>query len=422
MKKGAAILVGSEKSQAKEKGVPLILEEDLQQLKSAVAAIFSVINNIAIDKDETRRAKAIYIGDGLAASKKEDNQMLIDVPGVHVGKKIRKDGRFQGYCTISGQKIFCYGKTAEEVKKKIADMIGKGVVPKKKKRRTAVQLSAWIEKWMDLYKAPNVKPATLQNIRDVLKPAVSKLGGKDVGAVTAEELQKLLIGMSERMRDLCLTYLNQLFKKAQQLGTIKKNPCEAVEVKKHQSAHRNALTRQQQEDFLEAVKKISAQPLFVFLLQTGLRIGEALALTYADIDFERGTVSVNKDVVFINGKRIDQPTPKSAAGVRSVPVPEEAMLLIPRGKEESALVFPYTYAGARSAFRRVSELLGYTVTAHMLRHTYATRLEEAGISPKIKQYLLGHSTSRMTQEIYTHVQKDFINEKAELIRSAFRKE
>ena len=56
------------------------------------------------------------------------------------------------------------------------------------------------------------------------------------------------------------------------------------------------------------------QPLITFLLETGLRIGEALALTYADIDFEQKTVSVSKNVVFIEGKRIDQDTTKSAAG------------------------------------------------------------------------------------------------------------
>lgn len=404
--------------------MPLILEEDLQKLKDAMTTIFAVINNIAIDKDETHRAKAIPIGNGLTASqKKEDSQMLIDVQGVHISKKIRKDGRFQGYCTIAGQKVFCYGKSVEEVTKKIAAAVSKGIVPKKKKRRAAVKLFAWGEKWMELYKTPNVKATTLQNIRDVLKPAYTKLGEKDLGAISSEELQKLLIGISsDRSRALCLTYLNQLFKKAQQLGIVKKNPCEAVEVKKHKSEHRNALTRRQQTEFLEAIQTIPLRPLFIFLLETGLRIGEALALSYADIDFEQKTVTVNKDVVFIGGKRIDQCTPKSAAGVRTIPIPNEALQLIPRASEGSTLVFPYTYAGARSALRRISKTLGYDVTAHMLRHTYATRLEEAGISPKLKQYLLGHSTSRMTQDVYTHIQSDFIKEKAELIRSAFRRE
>lgn len=73
----------------------------------------------------------------------------------------------------------------------------------------------------------------------------------------------------------------------------------------------------------------------------------------------------------------------------------------------------------RSALRRISLLLVFHVSAHILRQTYAARLEEASVSSKVKQYLLGHSTSRMTQDVYTHIQSDFINEKVEQIRSAF---
>ena len=399
--------------------MPLILEEDLQKLKSALSIIFSVINNVAADKDEVQRARAITYGNDLTAPK-ENSQMLIDVKGACISKVPRKDGRFQGYCKIAGQKVFCYGKTKEEVKQKIADILQKGVLPKKKKKRTVFKLSAWIEKWIELYKAPNVKPSTLQNIRDVIKPAAAALGEKDLTAITTEDLQKLFVSFSsERTRDLCRTYLDQLFKKAELLGMIKKNPCLAVEVKKHKTAHREALTRQQQADFLKAIETQPLRPLFVFLLQTGLRIGEALALTHEDIDREKKTVSVNKDVVFIAGKRIEQDTPKSAAGVRSVPIPDEALTLIAKANGTEKSVFLFTYDYVRSALRRISLSLGFNVSAHILRHTYATRLEEAGVSSKVKQYLLGHSTSRMTQDVYTHIQSDFINEKAEQIRSAF---
>jgi len=90
------------------------------------------------------------------------------------------------------------------------------------------KLSAWIEKWIELYKAPNVKPSTLQNIRDVIKPAAAVLGEKDLTAITTEDLQKLFVSFSsERTRDLCRTYLDQLFKKAELLGIDQKKslPC-----------------------------------------------------------------------------------------------------------------------------------------------------------------------------------------------------
>ena len=161
------------------------------------------------------------------------------------------------------------------------------------------------------------------------------------------------------------------------------------------------------------------QPLITFLLETGLRIGEALALTYADIDFEQKTVSVSKNVVFIEGKRIDQDTTKSAAGVRIVPIPSSAMQLLNERADKETVIFPFTYSAVRNCMRRLQETLGFSLSAHLLRHTYATRLEEAGISPKLKQYLMGHSTLEMTQNTYTDVQIEYVNANSDKIKAAF---
>ena len=66
-------------------------------------------------------------------------------------------------------------------------------------------------------------------------------------------------------------------------------------------------------------------PLFCLLLTTGLRIGEALALDPSDFNYSAKTVTVSKDVVWVDGKKILQSTPKSKAGFRTVPVPENVL-------------------------------------------------------------------------------------------------
>ena len=115
--------------------------------------------------------------------------------------------------------------------------------------------------------------------------------------------------------------------------------------------------------------------------------------------------------------------PKTMLGlrgcVRVVPVPSEALRLLGEPKQSNELVFPVSYSGVHSCLRRMSASLGFTVTAHLLRHTYATRLEEAGISPKMKQYLMGHASLEMTQNVYTDVQPEYIKENAGRILSAF---
>lgn len=360
------------------------------------------------------------------AANAKEQQMLIDLSGISVNSKPRTDGRYQGYYTIDGKKHYVYGKSESEIKTKIEFFLKHGAPkkkPAKKKadmKKAAPTVSEWLTQWIEFYKAPNLKPSTMKSLQGSLKIVFQRLGDKDLTQITTEDLQVLLLGIQGgRARDMCKGYLEQAFRKAFLRGIISKDPCQALEIKKHRQEHRNALTRQQQAQFLAALDGITTKPLLVFLLATGLRVGEALALTFADIDFHDKTVSVNKNVVFIEGKRIDQDTTKSAAGVRIVPIPEEVMNLLPKRTDDQDLVFPYAYSGVRSALRRISNALGFTVTAHLLRHTYATRLEEAGISPKMKQYLMGHASLDMTQNTYTDIQPEYVKEKAEQIKAAF---
>ena len=398
--------------------MPIILEEDLQKLKDSLSTIFSVINNLAADKDEVRRAKLIPLGNGLATHKKEDSQMLINVKGASVGKTRRKDGRYCGYCTIDGIRIYRYGHTIEEVQKQLTTIIKSGKAPKKK-RRTALTLTSWTENWLELYKKPKVKPKTLISISDVLKTALRELGDKSIADITPIQLQQVLISYrSDRVRELASVYLAQIFEKALQLGFIKKDPCAAVEIKKYIAAPREALTHEQQRIFLDAIKGAKHEGLFIFLLSTGLRIGEALALTYNDIDFEQKLVTVTKNVVAVKGGHLFQNSTKSRAGVRKVPLPDTAAAWLPRNKDGDERVFNVTASGPQEYLRKLSKKLGFRVCPHILRHTYATRLEEMRVSDKMKQYLLGHSSERMTLH-YTHIQDDYLKEIGTEVRNIF---
>ena len=390
--------------------------DELEKIKIYAQMLLEVVNQAEIKRYQEKKD---------AANAKEQ-QMLIDLSGISVNSKPRTDGRYQGYYTIDGKKHYVYGKSESEIKTKIEFFLKHGAPkkkPAKKKadmKKAAPTVSEWLTQWIEFYKAPNLKPSTMKSLQGSLKIVFQRLGDKDLTQITTEDLQVLLLGIQGgRARDMCKGYLEQAFRKAFLRGIISKDPCQALEIKKHRQEHRNALTRQQQAQFLAALDGITTKPLLVFLLATGLRVGEALALTFADIDFHDKTVSVNKNVVFIEGKRIDQDTTKSAAGVRIVPIPEEVMNLLPKRTDDQDLVFPYAYSGVRSALRRISNALGFTVTAHLLRHTYATRLEEAGISPKMKQYLLGHASLDMTQNTYTDIQPEYVKEKAEQIKAAF---
>lgn len=350
-------------------------------------------------------------------STQTEEKMLIDMKGISINATPRKDGRFQGYVLRDGEKQYFYGKTRKDVQAKIQAYLQTTPTPKRKKRKTDTSplFADFCENWIEKYKAPNLKPKSLESLKFALKRAKEKFGDRTLASITTDDLQAFFAAMPpSRSRDLCAVHVGQLFKKAYALGVIKRNPFENVEIKKHAPQKRSALTVEEQTAFLQAAKSSSYFLLFRTLLATGLRIGEALALSPADI--QDGKITVSKDIVFVGGKKIIQP-PKSKAAFRSVPIPEDVYKALAQISTER--IFSVSYNTVRLAFRRVSQKLGFPVTPHILRHTYATRLEEAGIPPKIKQYLMGHASLHMTQDTYTDAQTAYIETANDSVRAVF---
>ena len=361
--------------------------------------------------------------------KEGDDQMLMNIKGICVGKKKRPDGLYQGYIKERNKRIYYYGTTKTELEFKLIQAYkenqavrslrksimssGEKAVPK----IATPKFKDYAEKWIKVYKEPNLKPRTLQNMRGVLKKPIEAFGDKPLGSIKSDEIQELLIGMEAlRARDLCKGTLSQIFKKAVIQGLIDKNPCDTVELKKRKKSHRIALTKEEQEIFIKDASETAHYLLFRFILATGLRVGEALALTKDDIDFQRCCLTVNKNVVFIKDKRIVQDTPKSEAGNRTIPFPKEFAEEFRKIKTHE--IFPCTYNAVNRSMQRIAKRTNLKVSAHILRHTYATRLEEAGISPKVKQYLMGHASLEMTQNVYTDVQDSYITSMYDKIREA----
>jgi integrase len=141
-----------------------------------------------------------------------------------------------------------------------------------------------------------------------------------------------------------------------------------------------------------------------FLYYTGCRLGEALALTSDDI--KDGYITINKSLYWEGNKPKIKSTPKTSAGVREIPVlkPIEAFLQKRRG-----IIFKGKNGGymlrseMQQGWRKLRKDNGINITAHQLRHGFATLCYDADLNEKDAAELLGHSSVELTKDIYTHI-------------------
>ncbi|MCL5947402.1 MAG: site-specific integrase [Chloroflexi bacterium] len=184
-----------------------------------------------------------------------------------------------------------------------------------------------------------------------------------------------------------------------------------------------ALTAEQAQRLLAAAQGERLAALFALALYTGMRQGELLALTWADVDWEQATVSVRRSVRHMPRVGAVAGEPKSRRSRRTLPLIPTALealrqhrqrqlqeRLTAGGWEDHDLVFPSergTYTEATNLihrpYRRVLARAGLPrVPFHALRHTTASLLAEAHVPLAVAQELLGHSSLAMTRH-YTHI-------------------
>ena len=164
--------------------------------------------------------------------------------------------------------------------------------------------------------------------------------------------------------------------------------------------------------------------IFVFLLFTGLRIGECLSLLHEDINLDGADVSITKSVGYVTVAGKFQPvvsSTKTKTSVREVPMPAELVDLMRLHVLDERKKYPISEKGIffasetgtyrdsravrRSWYRLCKKLNILPCKLHGLRHTYCTMMAELGVNLKTASTLMGHKNIQITAEIYAHVQR-----------------
>ena len=266
----------------------------------------------------------------------------------------------------------------------------------------------------------NIKDITLRDIQEYY----SALYKKGASISTLKNLNKLI---SPSIR---YAYNNNMIIKDFTRGIVLPSDTENNKLKKKSDV--NPFSLDEQIKFLNAIKGNELETLFITALDSGLRQGELLALTWNDIDFDNECIYVNKTVKLVanvtregreKGEYLVQ-TPKSEIANRTVVIPAflvkrlkqhrtqqlENKLRYSNLYQDNTLVFCNQFgkhldsSRVRKVFKKVLEDNKLKDRKfHDLRHTYATRLFELGEEPKTVQELLGHSNISITLDTYTHV-------------------
>ena len=174
-------------------------------------------------------------------------------------------------------------------------------------------------------------------------------------------------------------------------------------------AERVELIEQLQGD--EKARRRDLPDLVFFMLSTGVRIGEALAALWSEVDLEVGTVRITSTLIRVRGEGLLRKRAKSRAGERTLPLPASAVAMLRRrfmtGARLDQPLFPDVFGGFRdpaNVRRELREARGQEalawITSHTFRKTAATILDEAALSARLVADQLGHSRPSMTQDVY----------------------
>ena len=337
----------------------------------------------------------------------------VNIKGISVDHKIRKDGRFQARYTLDGVQHSVYGKTPDEALRKAID----GYKGKKKSKTQATTFEEWYKRWLQLYKVNKLRPNTLKSYNYTTnKYLIPKLGKKKLIQLDANTLQEVLNSIKQpRQQQIAGNILVACITKAYTTGLIKFNPAMGVEKKQYQYKERRALTTEEVQRLLEAIKGDRFELLIYVYLYAGLRRSEALALRWSDIDMQKKTITVRHQV---NEQRQLTDT-KSAKGNRTLPILPPLFDKLKEQKQDGEFLFTWRPSLITHELRTLFDKLNMSdIDVHCLRHTFATMLKDVGIPDDLRTKWMGHARLEH-KDRYEHIREEYETKQIEQLLQKF---
>lgn len=343
-----------------------------------------------------------------------------------------------------------YGATQKEADEKAREAkirLGKGLSMELEKD----SFKKWKERWLK-YKKAEVSVSHYNGLKSTCKH-LDCLDYKKLVDIGPWDIKELLANLakenpntgkpaSKKLLTDVKSIVSQIFTEAIDNRVVEYNPAQNVKLPKCGTKSVREPIPDEQIKWIEETEH-KAQTAAMIMLYAGLRRGEVVALTWSDIDFKKGVISVNKSVEYQGNNPVLKDGAKTKAGVRNVTMPDVLVAYLKKQPKNGMFVVHDGGIMTAGAWRRMWEsymttldvkygkrvfekerkcrkdllpdapvskfdphkgpIVIKTFTPHQLRHTYATMLYDAGVDALTAQYLLGHSDLATTMGIYTHL-------------------
>lgn len=314
-----------------------------------------------------------------------------------------------------------------------------------------ITIAQLLDKYFAIKKERVNKTTAQQYQYTIIRIKKQAIAQKKVNQIKKTEIKQWVIEMyhSGLKTSTISGYKNILkpaFNMAMEDNIILKNPFDfkISDILPNDSTKRKSLTEEEEKRFMDFIQNSNVYRKYydaVFVLfHTGLRISEFLGLTIRDIDFKARKFKINHQLKYTTGIGYWVDTPKSETGIREIPMTDEVcecfkrvlekrkkykteimidgysgfIFLSPKGKLQRNCDWDKIFNRMRDKYNRTHDIPLPTITPHICRHTFCSRMAMRGINLKALQYLMGHSDISITMDIYTHahydeVEREFFN-------------
>ena len=289
-----------------------------------------------------------------------------------------------------------------------------------------MEVASWLSDWVAL-RAADLAPRTVESYKSLIRLHIAPaLEGLDLAMCRPDRLQALLADLCRdghaRTAELCYILLRAALADAVQAGYLAETPANHLVRPSHRPARPRWWSEAELQAFVAATASSRWGVAWVLALACGLRRGELAGLRWSDVDLAAGQLHICNQRQRITGLGVIDVPPKSAAGVRDIPIVDplpdilRAELRRQRAACDGGCACLPAYVVAtrdnrpidphalnRALSRDIARAGLRPINVHGLRHTMATAAITEDVSIKVLQTLLGHAHYTTTADIYAHV-------------------